>query len=95
MAIISLGEQYNRPEMGNPIGCGFGVIDDFLSKHVGVGKVVGFFEAFVSEPEDVEAGLVAVDEVFVIVAGVEKIRVPFFSSPFSLQYECLAPFLEL
>jgi len=37
---------------------GFEVIDDFLSKHVGVGEVVGLFEAFVSATEDVEAGII-------------------------------------
>ena len=35
---------------------------------IGIGKIIGFFEAFVSEPEDIEAGFVAVDE-FVIVVG--------------------------
>lgn len=39
---------------------GFEVIDDFLGKHVRIGEIIGFFKAFVSEPEDVEAGLVAV-----------------------------------
>ena len=39
---------------------GFGVFDDFLSQHVGIGKVVGFFECYVSELEDVEIGFVAV-----------------------------------
>jgi hypothetical protein len=39
---------------------GFEVIDDFLGENVGIGEIVGDFEAFVSEPEDVEAGLVAV-----------------------------------
>ena len=34
--------------------------DNFLSENVGITEVVGFFEAFISEPEDVEAGLVAV-----------------------------------
>jgi hypothetical protein len=37
----------------------FDVIDDFLGENVGIGKVVGAFEAFVPEPEDVEAGLEA------------------------------------
>ena len=35
--------------------------DDFLGENVEIGKIVGFFQAFVSEPEDVEAGFVAVD----------------------------------
>ena len=34
--------------------------DDLLGENVGIGKIVGLFEALVSEPEDVEAGLVAV-----------------------------------
>jgi len=44
---------------------GFEVFDDFLGENVGIGKIVGVFEAFVPEPEYVEAGLVAVDEFFV------------------------------
>jgi len=38
---------------------GFEVFDDFLSEHVGIGKIVGIFQAFVSEPENVEARFVA------------------------------------
>jgi hypothetical protein len=38
---------------------GFEVVDDFLGENVGIGKIVGVFEAFISEPEDVEAGFVA------------------------------------
>jgi hypothetical protein len=53
----------------------------FLAKHIG--EIIGFFQAFVSEPEDVEADLVAIDKVFVILRGVEKIRVPFLSLHFS------------
>jgi len=34
--------------------------DEFLGKNLGIGKIVGFFAAFVSEPEDVEARFVAV-----------------------------------
>jgi hypothetical protein len=45
---------------------GFEVVDDFLGENVGIGKVVGVFETVVAEPEDVEAGLVAVDERFTI-----------------------------
>jgi hypothetical protein len=40
---------------------GFEVVDDFLGEDVGVGEIVGVFEAFVSEPKDIEAGFVAVD----------------------------------
>jgi hypothetical protein len=39
---------------------GFEVFDDFLGQYVGIGKVVGYFEAFVFEPEDLEVGFVAV-----------------------------------
>jgi hypothetical protein len=46
---------------------GFEVVDDFLGENVGIGKIVGVFEAFISEPEDVEAGFVAVDEVFTVI----------------------------
>ena len=38
---------------------GFEVFDDFLGENVGIRKIVGFFQAFVSE-QDVEAGFVAV-----------------------------------
>ena len=37
---------------------GFEVLADFLSENVGVGKIVGVFEAFVSEPGDFEAGII-------------------------------------
>jgi hypothetical protein len=39
---------------------GFKVVDDFLGENVGIGEIVGFFQAFVSEPENIEAGFVAV-----------------------------------
>ena len=39
---------------------GFEVFDDFLGEDVRIGEIVGFFQAFISEPEDVEAGLVTV-----------------------------------
>jgi hypothetical protein len=38
---------------------GFEVVDDLLGQNVGIGKIVGVFQAFVSKPEDVEAGLEA------------------------------------
>jgi hypothetical protein len=38
---------------------GFEIFHDFLGENVGIGKMVGLFEAFISEPEDVEAGLEA------------------------------------
>jgi len=37
---------------------GFEILDDFLSDHVRVREIVGLFQAFISEPEDVEAGFV-------------------------------------
>ena len=46
---------------------GFEVFDDLLGENIGIGEVVGFFEAFIPEPEDVEAGLVAVVQILVVV----------------------------
>jgi hypothetical protein len=43
------------------------VIDDFLGENVRVGDIVGAFEPFVSEPEDVEAGFVVTEPLFVLV----------------------------
>jgi hypothetical protein len=40
---------------------GFKVFDNFLGENVGLWEVIGLFEAFVKEPEDVEAGLSAVE----------------------------------
>jgi hypothetical protein len=39
---------------------GLEFFDDFLGEYVGIGKIVGFFATFVSDPEDVEAGFIAV-----------------------------------
>jgi len=33
--------------------CGFKGFDDFLGQNVRIGKIVGFFKALVSEPENV------------------------------------------
>jgi len=46
---------------------GFEVVDDFLGENVGIGEIVGVFEALVSEPKDVEAGFVAADEFFTVI----------------------------
>ena len=35
---------------------GFEIFDDLLGENIGIGEIVGFFEAFVAEPEDVRAG---------------------------------------
>ena len=62
----------------------------FLPKHIG--EIIGFFQAFVSEPEDVESGLVAIDKVCIILRG-EKVRVPFVapSADNALQTACRRP----
>ena len=39
---------------------GFKVFDDLLGKDIGIMEVVGLFEDFVTELEDVEAGFIAV-----------------------------------
>ena len=50
---------------------GLQVIDDLLGENVGIGEIVGVFEAFVSEPEDTQASVVTGDEFFVIIGVVE------------------------
>jgi hypothetical protein len=57
---------------------GFEVFDDLLGENIGIGEIVGFFEAFVSEPEDVEAGFVT--------AGLNTLKIrtsPFLRQPVS------------
>ena len=56
---------------------GFEVFDDFLGENVGIGEIVGFFQALVAEPEDIEAGLVAVDELVVLVRAPAAVRILF------------------
>jgi hypothetical protein len=51
------------------------MLDDFLGENVGIGTIGGLLEAFISEPEDVEAGFVAV----------EKPAYPYFSRRHSLE----------
>lgn len=46
---------------------GFEVFDGFLREDVRIGKIVGLFEAFVSEPGDVQAGFIAVDEFVILI----------------------------
>lgn len=43
------------------------VLDDFGGDDGGVGEVVGVLQRIVLEPEDVEAGLVAGDQLVVVV----------------------------
>jgi hypothetical protein len=56
--VSRLSSLYQSPQL---------VFDDFLGENVRIGEIVGFFEAFVSQPEDIEAGFVAVNELVVIV----------------------------
>jgi hypothetical protein len=44
----------------------FEVVGDFLSENVGRGKGVGVGEAFILDPEEVEAELVALEQLFVV-----------------------------
>jgi hypothetical protein len=62
------------PSLYSTISSGFEVFDDLLGEDIGVGKIVGFFQAFVPEPEDVEAGFVAVDKFFVIVGLISLLQ---------------------
>jgi len=52
---------------------GFQVVADFLDENIGIGKIVGFLETLLSEPEDVEAGIVAIDELVVVIITLENI----------------------
>ncbi len=56
-----------------PLEGGFQVFDDLLRQDVRVREVVGVFETFISEPEDVEASFVAVDEFLVVVGALPTI----------------------
>jgi len=49
------------------------VVDDFLGENIGIGKIVRVLETLLSEPEDVEAGIVAIDEFVVIIIALENI----------------------
>jgi len=55
---------------------GFEILDVFLGENVGVGRIVGVFEAFVSEPGDVEAGIIRLMRSSQLRSR-EKARVPF------------------
>jgi hypothetical protein len=59
---------------------GFEVIGDLLGENVGIGKIVGVFQAFVPEPEDIEAGLVACSR------GNLKSECPLFVRPCRFQF---------
>jgi len=63
---------------------GFEVFDDLLCEDIGVRKVIGLFKAFVPQPENIEAGLVAVYELFVVVGSPPTVRILFGPSRLSL-----------
>jgi hypothetical protein len=46
---------------------GLEVLDDFMGKHFRVEKIVRSFKTLVSKAEDIEAGLVSVNWLFMIV----------------------------
>ena len=56
---ISSAPLRNRGDFTELFGGGFEVFDVFLGENIAVREVVGFFEALVPEPENVEAGFVA------------------------------------
>jgi hypothetical protein len=51
----------------NCSGRGFEIFEDFLGENVRIGEILGFFEAFITEPKNIEAGFVAVDDFVVLV----------------------------
>ena len=62
----------------------FKVFNDFLSENIGIGEIVGFFQAFISQPEDIEAGFVAVNEFVVRVRAPATVGILFRPSRFAL-----------
>jgi hypothetical protein len=56
----------NRGDFTELFEGGFEVLDGFLGENIRISEVVGFFEAFVPEPEDLELALSRIDEFFVI-----------------------------
>jgi hypothetical protein len=56
---------------------GFEGLDDFLGEHIETAQIVGLSQAFVSVAEDVDAGLVAINELGVIVTRCGKRSRPF------------------
>ena len=56
---------------------GFQIFDDFLGENIRIGEVVGLFEALVSEPEDIEASFVAVDEFIIVVCAPAPVGILF------------------
>jgi hypothetical protein len=63
---------------------GFQVLDDLLGENLGIGKVIGVFEVLVSQPENIETGLVAADEILVIVRPPAAFRSRLGPSRFAL-----------
>ena len=49
----------NRGDFTELFEGGFEVLDHFLGEDIGIGEIVGLFQALVPEPENVEAVLVA------------------------------------
>ena len=49
------------------------VVDDFLGESIGIGKIVRVLETLLSEPEDVEACIVGIDEFVAIIIARENI----------------------
>jgi hypothetical protein len=50
----------SRRDFGEWFDGGFESLDDFLVEKNGIEEIVGFFEAFVAVPENIEADLLAV-----------------------------------
>jgi hypothetical protein len=59
-------------QIGKTPECGFEIFNDLLGENVGSGKIVGFFAALISEPEDFEAGYI------VVRSELKNQNVPFF-----------------
>jgi len=73
---------------------GLHVFDDFLGKNIGIREVVGFFEAFVCELEDVEVALSRLMS-FQVVGAKQVTKRPLFYSPRRLGFVLSNPIIDV
>jgi len=63
--VHSLVRIYRLHDLLKTLNTCFKVFDDLFSKYIRIGEVVQVCQAFVSDPEDVQAGFVPGDDVFI------------------------------
>jgi hypothetical protein len=57
------------------------VVDDFLSENVGIGQTVAVFDAFVFDPEQVQAQLVALEQLLILLPFMGSLPISFRFPP--------------